>query len=142
LHPSPSHPRGGYDATKRRIVNETDLVKELVLYGFEVVSLSGMSFADQVRLFDEAEIIVGPHGAGFTNAVFAQPGTTLIELFSPSYINGCFWALANACGHRYGFTVGTQHGEDIEADIGKFIRLFTSMNSDAIPVSGNAAPSG
>jgi capsular polysaccharide biosynthesis protein len=37
------------DATKRRIVNEADLVKELVVHGFEVVTLSGMSFADQVR---------------------------------------------------------------------------------------------
>jgi Glycosyltransferase 61 len=116
------------DATKRRIVNEADLVRELVPHGFEVVTLRGMSFADQARLFNEAEIIVGPHGAGFTNAVFAQPGTSVIELFSPSWINGCFWALANACGHRYGFTVGTQHGEDIEADIGKFLRLFASMN--------------
>jgi Glycosyltransferase 61 len=123
------------DATIRRIVNEADLVKELVPYGFEVVTLGGMSFADQVCLFNEAEIIVGPHGAGFKNAVFAQPGTTLIELFSPSYINGCYWALANACGHRYGFTVGNQCGEDIEANIGKFLRLLISMGADAISVS-------
>jgi capsular polysaccharide biosynthesis protein len=111
----------------RRIVNEADLVKELITYGFDVVTLGGMSFADQARLFNEAEIIVGPHGAGFQNAVFAQPGATLIDLFSPNYINGCYWALANACGHRYGFTVGTQSGDDIKADIGKFLRLFISM---------------
>jgi capsular polysaccharide biosynthesis protein len=115
----------------RRIVNEADLVKQLLPYGFEVVTLGEMSFADQVQLFREAQIIVGPHGAGFTNAVFAQPGATLIELFSPCYINGCFWALANACGHRYGFIVGTQRGEDIEVDIGKFLRLFGSMRADA-----------
>jgi hypothetical protein len=116
------------DATKRRIVNETDLLKELVRCGFEAVTLSGMSFADQARLFNEAEIIVGPHGAGFTNAVFAQAGATLIELFSPIYIDWCYRQLANACGHRYGFMIGTQHGEDIKADIGKFLRLLTSMN--------------
>ena len=102
-------------------------MKELVLHGFEVVTLSGISFAHQVRLFNEAEIIVGPHGAGFTNAVFAQPGATLIELLSPNWMHGCFWALASACGHRYGFMIGTQHGEDIEADIGKFLRLVTSI---------------
>jgi hypothetical protein len=131
------------DSTSRRVINERDLVKELGLYGFEVVTLRGRSFADQVQLFSEAEIIVGPHGAGFTNAVFAQPGASLIELFSPSWMNGCFWALANACGHRYGFMIGTQHGEDIEADIRKFRRLLTSMNLDAIRVSdvrGRTAP--
>ena len=115
------------DAGSRRIINEAALVKELVPYGFEVVTLSGMSFADQCRLFSEAEIVVGPHGAGFANAVFAQPGTTLIELFSPSHIYPCFWALANACGHKYGFCMGAQHGVDIEADVGKFLRLLTSM---------------
>jgi capsular polysaccharide biosynthesis protein len=119
------------DASVRRIVNEADLVKELAPYGFEVVTLSGMAFADQVQLFNEAQIIVGPHGAGFANAVFMQPGATLIETFSPSYINGCYWALANACGHRYGFTVGTQRGEDIQADIGKVLRLLVSMSADA-----------
>jgi capsular polysaccharide biosynthesis protein len=119
------------DTSMRRIVNEAELVKKLLPYGFEPVVLGRMSFADQVQLFGEAEIIVGPHGAGFTNAVFARPGAALIEFFSPRYINGCFWALANACGHRYGFTVGTERGEDIEADIGKFLRLFVSMCADA-----------
>jgi hypothetical protein len=127
------------DAATRRVVNEVDLVAELLRYGFELVTLSELSFADQVKLFGEAEIIVGPHGAGFTNAVFAQPGATLIELFSPRYINGCFWALANACGHRYGFTVGMQRGEDIEVDIGKVLRLFASMSGDTSSVSVGAA---
>jgi hypothetical protein len=31
--------------------------------------------------------------------------------------------------------IGTQHGEDIEVDISKFLRLLTLMNFDAIPVS-------
>jgi Glycosyltransferase 61 len=115
------------DATTRRIVNEADLVNELLPYGFEVVTLGGMSFADQVQLFSGAEMIVGPHGAGFRNTVFARPGATIIEFFSPSYINGCYWALANACGHRYGFTIGTQRGEDIEANIGKFLSLFKNF---------------
>jgi capsular polysaccharide biosynthesis protein len=86
-----------------------------------------MSFADQVRLFSEAEIVVGPHGGGLTNTVFSQPGTTVIEVFPPSYISGCFWALSDVCGHRYGFIVGVQRGQDIEVDISKLLRLLTSM---------------
>jgi capsular polysaccharide biosynthesis protein len=117
------------DAMSRRIVNERDLVKELAPYGFEAVTLTGIPFVDQVRLFSGAEMIVGPHGAGLTNTVFAQPGATIIEVFSPSYINGCYWALANVCGHRYGFTVGAQRGEDIEVDLGKFLPLLSSMAS-------------
>jgi capsular polysaccharide biosynthesis protein len=88
-----------------------------------------MPFADQVRIYGEAEIIMGPHGGGLTNAVFAQPGATVIEVFLPTYINGCFPALANACGHRYGFTIGMQRGQDIEVDVGKILHLLTSMIS-------------
>jgi capsular polysaccharide biosynthesis protein len=118
------------DAVSRRIVNECELLGELVPHGFEVATLTGMPFADQVQLFSGAEMIVGPHGAGLTNMVFAQPGATVIEVFSPNYINGCYWALANVCGHRYGFMVGAQRGEDIEIDLGKFLRLLRSVVPD------------
>jgi capsular polysaccharide biosynthesis protein len=117
------------DATVRRIVNEEPLVKALAPFGFEAVCCGGMSFADQVRLFSEAKIIVGPHGGGLTNIVFAQPGATVIEVFPPSYINGCFWALSDVCGHKYGFTVGMQRGQDIEVEVPKLLRLLTSMMS-------------
>ena len=34
----------------------------------------------QVRLFSEAEVVVGQHGAGLTNVLFSQPGGMLLEL--------------------------------------------------------------
>lgn len=72
-------------------------------------------------------MIVGPHGAGLTNTVFAQPGATVIEVFLAKLHQWLYWALANVCGHRYGFMVGVQRGENIEVDLGKFLRLLTSM---------------
>lgn len=47
-----------------------------------------------------------------------------MELFSLSHIYPCFWALVNACGRRYGVKIRTQHGEDIEADIGNYTYLL------------------
>ncbi len=94
------------DASRRRIVNEEELVGFLESRGFSVVVPGELSFSEQVRVFSQAEIICGPHGAGLANIVFARPGATLIELFPPSYVNGCYWALANACNHRYAFTIG------------------------------------
>jgi capsular polysaccharide biosynthesis protein len=126
------------DAKKRRVVNEADLLDALLPLGFEVVTLAGMSFAEQVRLFSEAKVVVGPHGAGFTNMVFAAPGAVVVELFSPTYINGCYWALANASGHRYGFSVGSACDDDIRVDVHKLIRLFTLLEKNKARAMGTS----
>ena len=42
--------------------------------------LSDLKFADQVRLFNEADYIVGLHGAAFANLAFCKPNTKIIEI--------------------------------------------------------------
>lgn len=94
------------DANKRRVINESELVYFLKKRGFAVICPAELSFAEQIRAFSRAEIIVGPHGAGLSNMVFARPGSIIIELFPPNYVNGCYWALAESCGHKYAFLIG------------------------------------
>ena len=54
--------------------------------------------AEQVRLFSEAHTIMGPHGAGLTNLVYAHR-PKLIEFIPVDRWNfGFFLALANAVG--------------------------------------------
>jgi capsular polysaccharide biosynthesis protein len=68
------------DSRKRTLANETELEAMLTDQGFDVVSLGGLAFEDQVRLFRNAELIVSPHGAGLANVIFCRPGTRLLEL--------------------------------------------------------------
>jgi hypothetical protein len=84
--PSAARPRSRIyvsraNASKRRVRNEAEVVRMLVEYGFEAIELSGMSVRQQAEIFQSAEFIVGPHGAGFSNVVFCQKGATLIELY-------------------------------------------------------------
>ena len=44
-------------------------------YGFERVYLEDLTFEDSVRVFREAEIILGPHGAGWANMLFCHSAT-------------------------------------------------------------------
>ncbi len=46
-------------------------------------------------------IIVGLHGAGFTNLVFCKPGTTVIEIFGADFIVTDYWSLANQFDLNY-----------------------------------------
>lgn len=78
------------DALMRRVENEEEVVAALLPLGFETVELDGMAVTEQVLLFAAAEIVVGPHGAGFVNTVFSSSGSGVLEFwadddFSPSY---------------------------------------------------------
>jgi hypothetical protein len=44
-------------------------------FGFEPVYLEDLSLAESVQVFLEAHMIIGPHGAGWANALFCQPDT-------------------------------------------------------------------
>lgn len=68
------------DATMRKLLNEEELISALLQKGFEVVTPGELSFSEQISLFGEAGIIVGPHGAGLTNIVFAPAGCIVVEL--------------------------------------------------------------
>jgi hypothetical protein len=95
----------GDDAT-RRITNEPQLLRMLEREGFEIIRPEEHRFLDQVRLFDEASIVIGAHGSGLSNLVFCRPGTQVIELFSPHYVTVPYWALANQVGLDYSYVMG------------------------------------
>jgi len=65
---------------RRRVANETELAAALAPLGFERYELSDMSVRQQIELFQQAEFVIGPHGAGFVNMIFSRPGTKAIVL--------------------------------------------------------------
>lgn len=94
------------DAATRRLVNEAEIIARLQDFGFEALTLTGMTLAEQIRRFARAEMVVGPHGSGLTNLLFAPPGATVIELMPDDQVNHCFWLMANGLDIRYAFLSG------------------------------------
>lgn len=90
------------DANGRRLLNQPELEQEIARRGFQILRLETLGFPEQVALFADAEVVIGPHGAGFANAIFCPPGATLGELFGPDYHPSFFCSLAARCGLRYG----------------------------------------
>lgn len=97
-----SRMKAGY----RKVINEYEVIPALEELGFKSVILEDLPLVDQVHLFASAEIIVAPHGAGLTNLVFCKPGTKVIEIFSPNYVNVCYWALSNQMELDYYYLLG------------------------------------
>jgi capsular polysaccharide biosynthesis protein/Flp pilus assembly protein TadD len=89
----------------RRIVNEPELQPLLDRWGFETVP-EGLSFTEQVALFSEAQWVLGPHGAAFTNTLFCAPGTRILEWFAPSYVSHFYWRLSGQIQLSYRYLIG------------------------------------
>jgi capsular polysaccharide biosynthesis protein len=101
----------------RNVTNEAELLQILRRDGFEVCFPEELSFLEQVRLFAEARIVVSPHGAALSNLVFCAPGTSVLEVFSPHYVNVCYWALSNQLGLDYHYLLGESKHKNLDPDV-------------------------
>ncbi len=68
------------DAATRRVTNLEALRPHLERNGVEIVQLKGLSLLEQIELFQQAELVIGNHGAGLTNIAFCRPGTKVVQL--------------------------------------------------------------
>lgn len=96
-------------ATHARVVNQSTLTPILERHGFELVETEGMTVAEQIRLFSQAESIVAPHGAGQTNMLFASTRCKNLELLEPRWASDghayVFWTLAETLGQSFSYAV-------------------------------------
>ncbi len=92
--------------SSRRSFNEDDVISCLNSYDFEVVSPEDYSLADQISMFNGAEIIVGGVGAAMTNLLFCNATCQIICLNSMKVIIPVFSTIAFAQGARMRCLVG------------------------------------
>jgi len=120
------------DAPGRRLLNESAIFDMLKCdYGFEKVVLSDETFQKQINCFSQAELIVGAHGAGFSNITFANKNCVLIELFSKNHIGTHFLKMSEVLGIRYGYVIGdpitSSSDSHFSVDVSKLKRLMGSF---------------
>jgi capsular polysaccharide biosynthesis protein len=67
------------DAPARRLLNEDDVFEACrrAYPGLERISISGMSLAEQISLFVDAQLIIGAHGQAFRNVLWCEGALTL-----------------------------------------------------------------
>ena len=80
----------GDAARSRKVNNESELIAVLKKLGFEIYYLSKLSVLDQARIFNSADLIVAVHGGGFSNLVFCEPGTKVLEIYPDQYVRHYF----------------------------------------------------
>lgn len=104
---------------KRAFDNQADVESFLRAQGFECVELEKLTVDDQIMLFNRAEVVVGSHGAGLANLVWCGRCRLLVELFSPRFLNDCYYRLACTLKIDYRFMVADEAGVWGKIDLSK-----------------------
>jgi len=94
------------NSKSRRIVLTIKQKEQLCSLGVSIVELTRLTFLNQIKLFQNIEIALGPHGAGFSNLVFSK-STKILEIFFKDYVNSCYYALSQCNGSDYFYHVST-----------------------------------
>jgi len=107
-------------ARRRRISNEEAVFELLEKKGFEKIVLEDLQLKDQVKIFQEARVVVASHGAGLANTMFMQKNQTVIELKSHNNNYWCYFSLARVFGLKYYYSLNNGHVDnhrDADTDI-------------------------
>jgi hypothetical protein len=93
-------------AKRRTILNQAEVYRYLSDRGYTIADPAKLPFQEQVSLFRGVRSIVSCHGAGLANLSFVEPGTKLLEIFSPYYTPDYFRVVAQHHGIQYGCVAG------------------------------------
>jgi len=105
--------------SKRRVRNEDEVMDLLADWGFERYRPDELSFAEQVTLFSNAEVIVSPHGSGLMNQIFAEDAV-IIELMGKKQTittPATEYFYAELLGHSYACVPGDAVGANLRTDV-------------------------
>jgi capsular polysaccharide biosynthesis protein len=69
--------------------------------GYHIIDCGALSVLEQIQALSGATAIAGLHGAAMTNLLWARPGTPVLEIFQPAYLNACYEQLAFQGGLDY-----------------------------------------
>jgi hypothetical protein len=86
---------------RRKLTNENEIIKVLKEFDFDIIEDTPKTVAEQLTLYKNAKVIIGPHGASYTNIINCAPGTILIELFPGGYYPDYFRSLSSSLGLQY-----------------------------------------
>ena len=73
--------------TRRKLVNEDEVVTTVKDFGFVEVFCENMSMKDKIDLFSQAKFVLGPIGGGMVNTLFCKPQAHVFSLNSPCFFD-------------------------------------------------------
>ena len=95
--------------SRRKLNNEKKIEDFLKNKNFKIIYMENQSFINQVKICANAEIIIGPYGAGLINCIWQKKGSKILEIRPNNDNNAnCFFAAANALGLKYYYVLSNK----------------------------------
>jgi capsular polysaccharide biosynthesis protein len=89
------------ESADRDLVNADEVHACIERHGFERVDMGSLPLELQLATARDAEVIAGAHGSAFAHCAFMRERSTVIECFSPLYLNGASFGICRVLDHRY-----------------------------------------
>jgi hypothetical protein len=89
----------------RGIINEAEVYEFFRKSGWEIVDTEKLTFAQEIKLFNDAEAISGVFGSGFTNAVWCRPGCKLLPFVADCWLDGYVEWIAEVVGAEFHYRI-------------------------------------
>lgn len=86
-------------ATDRNIKNEHEVESILHKFGFKTYTTEDLRVSEQVSLFNNAEVVIGAHGAGLTDMIWSS-NVHVIEIFN-NVVKPPYFQISDELGHEY-----------------------------------------
>ena len=84
-----------------KLVNNDEVIEFLSNNGYQSYQVSKLDFFEQIYLFNNAKIIIGPHGAAFTNIIFSKVGLKIVEFVPYNHKTVKCEKISNILGFNY-----------------------------------------
>jgi|GEM_PF-6968173 len=107
--------RGASSPNRRGYRNEAEVFALMARHGVRVVDPAEHSLAEQIALFANAGLVIGPHGAGLANLLFRRGPGELFELFNPNIGTPHYYLIARlrGLGYRWRYNLNPQGKENV-----------------------------
>jgi len=93
---------GRGEASHRTLVNEATLGAALEKLGYVAVAPETLTPAEQIGLFAQARVILGPVGSAFALSGLAAPGASIVEILPPPAAHSWIYRSSANFHHHYG----------------------------------------
>jgi capsular polysaccharide biosynthesis protein len=119
----------------RDLVNSDEVHTFVERHGFERVDMGSLPVELQVAAARDAAVIAGAHGSAFTHCISMKERSTVIECFSPLYLNGAVFGICNVLDHRYLLVVDSNsrfspypHGDRVHVNLQQLELAFRHLD--------------
>lgn len=118
-------------ARTRKITNRAEVSTVLEEYYIKTYTTEDLRFDEQVELFSRASLIVGVHGAGLTDLIWADD-CAIVEIFN-DVIKPPYFEIARLLGHDYhclrgASTADDTYNSDLHVDVPQLRHLLDEID--------------